>query len=133
MTDPLTQTDLFKCDIRGCAGVREYCYVNTVADRPAAILVCALHRFEQWTFVHRTPTTKRVADTDFDGDSQGPRPRATISRADWLRLEIAAAEQYVSRFADSNDPIARAQVHRRQRELIGFRAELAILEPPTAR
>ena len=52
----------------------------------------------------------------------------TISRKAWLRLELEAAEDYVTRFAASRDPVEQAQVVRRSREATEFRDELSRLE-----
>lgn len=54
-----------------------------------------------------------------------------ISRQDWLRLEIDAADQYVERHGADDDPIQRAHAQRRGREAVKHRAELASLDAPT--
>ena len=119
--------DLFRCDIRGCCGVGEYTYVDTIAERPAVVVVCAVHRLERFAFAYHTarlPTTIGGDTTDVAGHN--------ISRVDWLRLEIGAAEGYLARFAASSDPIEQTQVRRRKRELVALRAVLAFLDPPPA-
>jgi hypothetical protein len=130
ITDPLThRSALHHCDIRGCIGVGEYRYASTILDRPAVLVVCSLHRLGRWAFVEPTPTP--TSETGRPGEhaaaDSGPptaRPHATISRAEWLRLEIQAADQYVARHRDSDDPIERRQVHRREREADALRAQL---------
>ena len=126
MTDPPTHSGLYHCDIRGCAGVGEYRYVNSAFGPPAVVVVCSIHRLERWAFVEQTPTAEpgvHGEHAETDGGSPTARPHA-ISRAEWLRLEIEAADQYVARHRDSNDPIEQSQVHRRQREADALGAEL---------
>src|SRR5262245_36747035 len=66
-----------------------------------------------------TPDPQRMTMTEF------------ISRQDWLRLEIDAADHYVERHGADDDPIQRAHAQRRGREAAKHRAELARLHAPT--
>jgi hypothetical protein len=56
----------------------------------------------------------------------------TTTRSDWLRAEIELARDYIERHrADVGDPVALAQLARRERELIELHRELDKLESPT--